>query len=223
MHLFNLLFLSLFTLTVSAEGDHKGHNGIAALGEHKGNGTAKDSTKFECAEIERLTSLTDLVNNSTKFASFSTHHNLSAADQAKLQAKAANATTKLTTLQSNATLVSACATIDAAQKLKMQCKEMKALTKLTDVANNATALAELQSKHNLTAAQVQKIKNEAANATTKLNKLKGNSTLVTACEDMKDGDETGSSGTTKTATSGAQGVGGGLLMVLLGVVMVMAL
>lgn len=234
MHFYKLLFISFLSLTVYAKGDHQAQNGTAAAGqEHKGNGThhghdkheghngtAKDTAKFQCAEISRLTALTDLVNNSTKFASFTSHHNLTAAQQTKLKDEAANATTKLNTLKSNSTLVSECATIDASSKLQAQCKEMSRLTKITDLANNATALADLQSKHNLTAAQVDKIKDEAANATTKLNAMKSNSTLVSACNDLK-AENNGAGTATASATAGAKatnsGAGGRIAMLANGV------
>lgn len=239
MHLPKLLFISLLSLTVSAKGDHQAHNGTEAA--HKGNGThhaqdkhqahngtAEDTAKFQCAEIARLTALTDLVNNSTAFASFTSHHNLTAAQQTKLKDQAANATTKLTTLKSNTTLINECTTIDASLKLAAQCKEMARLTKITDIANNATALADLQSKHNLTAAQVAKIKDEAANATSKLNTLKSNATLVSACESLKESNGTSSTGTVsgglaKATTSGAERIGAVFTVVFGGLALVLAL
>src|SRR6201996_6858143 len=61
---------------------------------------------------------------------------------------------------------------------KGQCEEMSKLTKLTDLANNATKLSELETKFNLTAAQINDIKTEAANATSRLQELQSNTTLT---------------------------------------------
>lgn len=154
----------------------------------KGNGTNhgnKDSVKVKCAEISSLTELADLVNNSTKLAEFQAKHNLTTAEMQKLKNMAANATAQLTQLKSNTTLVKECATMQAAENLKAQCKEMQQLTNLAKLANNATELQDLQKKYNLTASQVQKIKNEAANATAKLNALQRNSTLIADCQNLK--------------------------------------
>ena len=156
--------------------------------DQNGNGTHhenNDCVKAKCAEISRLTKLANLVNNSTKLADYQAKHNLTSAEMQKLKDMAANATTKLAQLKSNTTLVNECATMQAAEKLKAQCKEMQELTKLVKLANNATALQDLQTKYNLTASQVQKIKNEAANATVKLTKLQSNSTLMVDCQNLK--------------------------------------
>lgn len=64
---------------------------------------------------------------------------------------------------------------------KGQCKEIEQLTKLTSIMNNATALSEFETKHNLTAAQIDEFKAKAANATTRLTELQANSTLTTQC------------------------------------------
>lgn len=64
---------------------------------------------------------------------------------------------------------------------KSQCKEIDRLTKLTSIVNNATALSQFETKHNLTAAQVDEFKAKAANATTRLTELQANSTLTTQC------------------------------------------
>ena len=193
MQLKQLLFVACLTGMVFAEG-HKdkegkhGNNGTtdATKGEHHKNGTAgADSERRQCAEISRLTELMDLVNNATRLQELETKHNLTQTQIDKLKSQAANDTTKLKTLQSNSTLMSQCAVVDADQKLKSQCHEMSALTKLSDLASNATALNDIQTKRNLTAAQIDKIKELAQNATAKLTKLKSNSTLVSACKNVK--------------------------------------
>ena len=72
----------------------------------------------------------------------------------------------------------------AASKEHKQCTQLKSLTKLTQLASNATALAMLQAKENITIADIEKIKEKAALATTKLAMLSGNGTLVNDCAMM---------------------------------------
>lgn len=149
------------------------------------NGTKATSEKSQCAEISRLTKLTSLINNATALSELETKHNLTAAQISEIKASAANATTRLTDLQANTTLTTQCAIVNADSKLKNQCKEISRLTKLTALAGNATALSELQTKKNLTDAEMAKIKEGAQNATVKLTQLQSNTTLVTACQSVK--------------------------------------
>jgi len=192
--IFLAVCLSGFALGLP-EGHHK--NGTAVSGAdkpmgtgtmgHKGKGHHKNGTSadFECAELSKLTKLTKLANNATALSELETKHNLTAAEVAKIKESAANATTKLTTLQSNTTLTTQCAVVDAHAKVMKECKEMSQLMKLSSLVNNATAMSELESKHNLTAAEISKIKEGAANATMKLTKLQSNTTLVAACSAIK--------------------------------------
>jgi len=200
--------LSGFALALP-EGHHK--NGTAVSGadspsgtgkvghkgkEHHKNGTSAD---FECAELSKLTKLTSLANNATALSELETKHNLTAAEISKIKESAANATTKLTKLQSNTTLTAQCAVVDAHQKVVKECKEMSKLMKLTSLVNNATAMSELETKHNLTASEISKIKEGAANATTKLTKLQSNTTLVAACSTIKATKTNGTSGMLRLA------------------------
>jgi len=201
------LCLSSFALALP-EGHHKngtadsgdtgagGHKSNGAKGHHKNGGTQD----FECKEMAKLTKLTSLANNATALSELETKHNLTAAEISKIKDSAANATTLLTKLQSNSTLVSQCAIVDAHEKVVQQCKEIATLKKLTAFANNATAMSELETKKNLTATEVSKIKEAAANATTKLTKLQSNTTLVAACSTIK---TTGKSNSTSGAGNSA--------------------
>jgi hypothetical protein len=164
----------------------------AGDGSKAKNGTHANTEKKQCSEMSRLTKLVALVNNATKLSELETKHNMTAAKITELKASAANATTRLTELQSNSTLTSQCAIVDAGEKLKGQCKEMKSLTKLMDVAGNATALSEMATKKNWTDAEMAKFKAHAANATMKLTKLTSNTTLVAACETIKKATNTSS-------------------------------
>jgi hypothetical protein len=69
----------------------------------------------------------------------------------------------------------------SAKSESAQCNEISRLTQLTDFANNATKLTELETKHNLTAAEIDDIKSAATNATAKLTELTANATLVSQC------------------------------------------
>jgi hypothetical protein len=188
---------------VAAAGGGKQNGTAKATPEHTGGGKKNGTTKAtsekveggkrngtnkatqensQCNEISRLTKLTDLVNNATKLTELETKQNLTSNQIDEIKAKAANATTRLTELKSNGTLVSQCAVIGADKQLKNQCKQIQRLTKLANLANNATALNELQTKRNLTTAQMEEIKSEAANATVKLQTLTGNATLTSSCQ-----------------------------------------
>lgn len=149
------------------------------------NGTRDTSERSQCAEISRLTRLTSLVNNATALTELESKHNLTAAQIDDIKASATNATTRLTALQANTTLTTQCAVVNAGSKLKNQCKEMSRLTTLTALASNTTALSELQTKRNLTDAEMAKIKDSAQNATVKLTQLQSNTTLVAACQTIK--------------------------------------
>lgn len=62
-----------------------------------------------------------------------------------------------------------------------QCGEISRLTELTSLAQNATKLAELQTKRNLTDAQIDELKTAATSANTRLTQLNSNTTLVSQC------------------------------------------
>ncbi|KAF2249197.1 hypothetical protein BU26DRAFT_505266 [Trematosphaeria pertusa] len=64
----------------------------------------------ECKQMNKLTKLAALANNQTAMDAFMQKKNIT--DMTKLQAKIANATTKLKTLQSNTTLTNLCTQLD---------------------------------------------------------------------------------------------------------------
>ena len=97
---FSSILLSLFVATAMAKGNK--------------NGTTKAVTdKSLCKEMNVLEHQVKLASNATKLAE-KTNNN--ATKIAEIQAKASDAATQLTTMQSNATLMSECSVIDAAQK-----------------------------------------------------------------------------------------------------------
>ena len=61
------------------------------------------------------------------------------------------------------------------------CEELQHLEELILIVSNATKLAEVEKEKNLTSEDVAKLKDEATNATMKLNELKSNTTLVKEC------------------------------------------
>lgn len=69
--------------------------------------------------------------------------------------------------------------------VEAECDKIHHLTELADLAKNTTKLNELVSKHHLNATEVAKIKEKAANATIKLDKLESNATLVSECAHIK--------------------------------------
>ena len=73
--------------------------------------------------------------------------------------------------------------------LEAGCDKIHHLTELVDLAKNTTKLDELVSKHHLNATEVEKIKEKAANATIKLNRLESNASLVSECANIKVGEK----------------------------------
>jgi hypothetical protein len=67
------------------------------------------------------------------------------------------------------------------KELFKMCEELAHLEELVLIFNNATKLAEVEKNEHLTPQQVTKLKEEAKNATVKLNQLKSNTTLVKEC------------------------------------------
>jgi len=184
--------------------------------DHKGMKNATKHEERQCAEITHLTHLILLANNDTKLAELETEHKLNATDIVKIKEKAANSTTKLSALQSNATLTAQCPIIDAHQKLKMECHEMKKLKKFSNLATNKTAQTEYQAKHNLTPDEMKKVQEKAQNATKKLEKMQKNSTLVSDCKTMeKKAGKDGSKGEISSGASGLQIAGNGLFALVL--------
>ena len=70
---------------------------------------------------------------------------------------------------------------DQNNDLFKSCKELVHLQEFVLIVGNATKLAEVEKEQHLTPQQVTKLKEEAANATVKLNQLKSNVTLVKEC------------------------------------------
>ncbi|QDS67586.1 hypothetical protein FKW77_003632 [Venturia effusa] len=169
---------SVRTRTAGFEED----NGVSRANN---NGTRDTSEKSQCREIERLTRLSTIINNATALSELEAKHNLTAAQIDDFKAKAANATTRLTELQANSTLTAQCSVVNAGSKLVDQCKEITRLSKMAALATNTSALSDLQTKKNLTDAEMAKIKDRAQNATVKLTELQGNTTLIAACQTIK--------------------------------------
>jgi ABC-type enterochelin transport system substrate-binding protein len=102
---FSAFYLSLVLATV-----------VVAKGG-KGNSTMKAVTdKSLCREMKSLNQLVKLASNETKLAD-KTHNN--ATKIADIQAKASEASTKLTTMEANITLTITCSVMAAAEKTEV--------------------------------------------------------------------------------------------------------
>lgn len=144
-----------------------------------------DSTKSACKQMQKLTALTMLASNQTKLDELVAKGKLDTAKVDELKKKAAEATTKLQTMSSNATLTSECAAIQAKGQMKRECGQMKRLQRMANLANNATAMADFAAKRNLTSTQVDNLKKKAQGAETKLKALETNTTLTDFCKQNK--------------------------------------
>jgi hypothetical protein len=148
------------------------------------NGTTKAvSENKECKEITSMNKLVELASNTTKLNEITKNN---ATKITEIQAKASKASTSLKTLESNSTLMSACAVIDAQEAEDDKCQETFALQRFVKFAANSTAVA-TATKNNAT--KIAKIQTEASKASTKLQTLTGNSTLQAACPAVMQKDE----------------------------------
>jgi len=120
----------------------------------KGNKTKAVTDKSLCKEMATLTKLVDLAANTTKLDD-KTKNN--ATKIAEIQAKASDASTQLSTMSSNATLVSTCAVMSAAEKTEDQCDKMESLQKLVSLAANTTKLADTTKNNATKIAEIQVI------------------------------------------------------------------
>ncbi|KAH7369565.1 hypothetical protein BKA65DRAFT_1437 [Rhexocercosporidium sp. MPI-PUGE-AT-0058] len=165
MQLQSILFSLLLTTSVAAKADKP------------------ISEKSQCKQIRKLQKFVDLASNTTKLQELT---NNNATKVAQLQAEASTASTQLTSLQSNATLISACAVINASQEQEDRCEETFKLQAFIAFASNTTALA---AKTNNNATKIASIQAKASTAATKLQSLMGNSTLQAACPTILQKDE----------------------------------
>jgi hypothetical protein len=155
---------------------------VAAKG-NKTESTKAISEKGQCKEMAKLNKLVELASNTTKLDKITKNN---ATKIAEIQAKASTASTTLKTLESNSTLMSACAVIDAQAAEDDQCQETFALQRFVKFAANSTAVA-TATKNNAT--KIANIQSEASKATTKLQELTSNSTLQAACPAVMQKDE----------------------------------
>jgi len=170
MHLQSFVFSLLLATSVAAKGN-------------KTHETKTLSEMGECKEMVRLNALVDLASNTTKLDKVTKNN---ATKIAEIQAKASTASTTLKTLQSNSTLVSACAVIDAQEAEDDSCQETFALQRFVKFAANSTAVA-TATKNNAT--KIANIQLEASKAASKLQTLTSNSTLQAACPAVMQKDE----------------------------------
>jgi hypothetical protein len=149
----------------------------------KKNGTEPVSEASQCKEIKGLNALVELAGNSTKLDKVTKNN---ATKIAEIQAKASAAAPMLQTLQSNTTLMSACAVIDASEMETNLCQETFMLQRFVKFAANTTAVASA-TKNNAT--KIANIELNASDAASKLETLTSNSTLQAACPAVMQKDE----------------------------------
>lgn len=145
-----------------------------------GNNTDGTSTKSQCKQVSKLTKLMDIAGNSTKLDKVTKGNATKAAD---IQAKASQMSTKLTELQSNTTLMTACDQIFAVQDTEDACDKMQGLQKLNALIANQTALDE-KTKGNTTKADA--IKAKAQEKAADLTAMESNTTLTSFCAGFSD-------------------------------------
>ena len=168
---------------------------------------AAELLEHECKEILTLERLIALAANATEIAD-KTNNNATKIEEIKSKASSAasqvcrscnilmqlshhfsyiferddaNLSIQLQVFNSNATLIEDCAIFFAAEKLERECKLLKELEKFTEFASNQTAVAD-KTKGNATATS--EIEAKASEDATLLAILKGNSTLVSACQKL---------------------------------------
>lgn len=151
---------------------------VAAKGD-KGNSTGT-STKSQCKQVAKLTAITDLAANTTKLAE-KTKNN--ATKIAEFQAKASTAATQLSTLSSNATLMTACNVIFAQEDMVQSCEQMDEIQKANEIINNATLLAKITDNN---ATKADKFKAKVAAKAADLSALQSNTTLTAFCAGVND-------------------------------------
>jgi hypothetical protein len=176
-----LFALSLCFSVLAAPAEHEEH----AASANKTKSTGHNSVKAACAQMQELTMLTKLAANQTLLEDLVTKKKLNASEASALETKAASASSQLSTLANNATLVSQCAVVDAHESLVVQCDQMTRLEQWEKLASNTTALDELATKRNLTQAAISKLQEQAANASTVLKTMESNATLVTSCQQLQ--------------------------------------
>jgi len=155
---------------------------VAAKG-NKTDSTRTLSEASQCKEITSLNKLVELASNTTKLDKVTKNN---ATEIADIQAKASSASAKLSTLQSNTTLMSACAVIDAQAAEDDKCQETFILQRFVKFAANTTAVA-TATKNNST--KIAEIELKASDAAVKLESLTSNSTLQAACAAVTQKDE----------------------------------
>jgi len=128
--------------------------------------------------MEDLQSLIKLASNTTKLEAKTKNNETKIA---AIQAKASAAATTLSTMESNTTLVSACAGISAANDVKSACNKMEDLQDAIALAANTTKLDEIFKGNSTKIADFQA---KAATAQTKLDAMTSNTTLVSDCSDL---------------------------------------
>ncbi|KAH7083776.1 hypothetical protein FB567DRAFT_91810 [Paraphoma chrysanthemicola] len=204
MHSLNILLFAFAATSYAFPG--MGSTTLEVRKDHNGTqSNGGDSTKRACNQIQKLTHLTELAANQTKLDELVAKGKMNATEVDELKNKAAEASTKLQTMESNTTLTSECAVIDAEKKTVQECKKMKKLQKLANLASNTTALDAMVAKKQLNSTQVDKLKEKIQGAQTKLQTMSSNTTLTDFCAQRKQDKSGADTEASSTDSAGAAG------------------
>lgn len=161
MQLTNIFVSALLATAVSA----KGHNGTDKA----------QSVKSQCSQMAKLTAETKLAANDTKLAQ---HFDNNQTMIDAFKTKAADAQTKLTTMEANTTLTAECAVIQAHDEAVSACGAMSSIEKMVSLAANDTKLT---TKFDGNTTKIDAFKAKVADAEAKLTTMQANSTLTSFC------------------------------------------
>ncbi|KAH9885688.1 hypothetical protein F4778DRAFT_499480 [Xylariomycetidae sp. FL2044] len=147
----------------------------SVVSARKDDNSTGTSIKSQCKSVAKMQNLVELAANQTKLDS-KTDGNTTLEDEIK--SKAAEATTQLSTLTSNTTLMDQCAVIQAHADSVESCSDMQKLEKQIATASNDT---KLQDKFEGNTTEIDAFQAKTAEWQSKLAALQGNSSLTTFC------------------------------------------
>ncbi|CAO2652323.1 Nn.00g006060.m01.CDS01 [Neocucurbitaria sp. VM-36] len=205
MHSFKVLLAFLFAFVATSHAFPTfGFVDLEVRKDRNGTrGNGGDTTKQACKQMQKLTKLMGLAANQTKLDELVAKGKMNTTEVDALKAMAADASTKLQTLESNSTLTTTCAVISAERQTKQECSQMKQLQKLATLASNQTAMDAFVAKKSLNSTQVDKLKERISNAETKLQTLSSNTTLTDLCATLKQGKGSDNSSTAAETSDGS--------------------
>ncbi|KAI0011304.1 hypothetical protein F4779DRAFT_238169 [Xylariaceae sp. FL0662B] len=152
----------------------------ASVVSAKDDNSTGTSVKSQCRTIAKMQNLVDLAANQTKLEN-KADGNTTKIDEVK--SKAADASTQLTSMTANATLMGECAVIQAHQDSVQACGDIQKIEKMMAIAANDT---KLNNKLDNNATKIDEFKAKASDMAAKLTDLQSNGTLTTFCAAQRD-------------------------------------